>query len=216
MKEYPIQFYGRTLDAWGVVLIIGPLVAAACIAGALLNWGFVEIPDNHDGSRDIGFLLLIVGTVIMTVPLVFMYRLYALQRPILKIFREGLEIRTVGTTLPDIQAWDITHYLTMFILIGQFVTLQMFRTRTVRLRWENIHEMFEGKGVFSLAGRTDRPFRVSYGCYSFGMPTDEVNEAVQFFLWNADFRETLPSWHDEEADEKRAEEEERRNLRIER
>ena len=213
MKEYPNQFYGRKYDVWGSILFALPIVVGLLLCGEVM-----KDSDTRD-RRDLGIVLLVIGMVVAPIPLVFTYRLYALQWPILKIYREGLEIRIIGTTLPETPAWDvigITQFSTMLILIWQFITLQMFRTRTVRLRWENITEMLVGKDFFSIAGRADKPVLVSYKKYSFGIPTDAVNEAVQFFLWNADSRETLPSWHDEEADKKRAEEEERRNLRIER
>lgn len=192
MQEYPNRFYARTSDAWGCVLLTGPAAVAVCVAWVLVCANAIEISDT-------GLILMVVGMVLTAVAMIFAYRVYASQWPVLKICREGLEIRSIGTTLPDAPSWDITglvYYMLLFLLIWQFVTLRMFRTRTTRLPWADIHEMLTGKDAFTIIGCVDKPFRVSYMKYSFGVPTDSVCDAVEFFLHNPASRDSLPGWEE--------------------
>ena len=83
------------------------------------------------------------------------FRVYALQWPILKIYKEGLWIRTIGKPIKIDPVVDALFGILLLIpiMLWQLVTLQMFQTRTVRLRWENIDTKQTENWNLVIAGR---------------------------------------------------------------
>lgn len=220
-KIYPTRFYGRTWLAWAGVLILGPFAFLFCFMGSLLILGIEQKPDGCDG-----FALMCMGLVFLLMVFFSIFQVFARQSPILKIYREGIMFRSIGTPFASHNLIlgilsSVGGILLAFplIIFWQCITLQAFRIRTVRWRWENVYIEAEPGGYFwtkpsggfSISGLIDKDadeylgqdaplesFAVSYQGDSFGMSIKKVNEAIFFFLYNPDSRESLPSWQNEE------------------
>ena len=160
------------------------------------------------------FILLAIG---------YTFHLCARQHPILKIHNEGIWIRIIGTSvqinplLGCLFGFVLTALLKAVIMAWHVITLQLFRIRIIRLRWENITDIQNEKGTFIMkeakfviAGLYEEEYNdfeeehslkyytISYDTGSFGISLDNVAEAVQYFFHHPDARETLPSWQDDD------------------
>ena len=203
---------------WLGILCTGPFASLFCLLG------LQEIARAHEA----GIPLLVIGGIFLFVSAACAFQVLARQFSLLRVYREGIEIRTIGT---PIQVDPILHILgfgslvMLLIAFWHFVTLQMFRIRTVRLPWETV-VVIPTKRTLAIAGWFDKendnsfednPFRgntlednsfeqetsseyyaVSYDAHSFGTPIGKAIKTVQFFLFSADSRVVLPSWQSEE------------------
>ena len=202
------------------ILFLGPLLAVWFTMGLSV---LLDIDSPKDRPEAIGLLILALFFSPLVIASVF--QVCSRQRPILKLYKEGLWIRTVGVPFNVEYKHSLVNSLILLInpLIFAFIfafagllqlmTLRMFQIQTTRLRWENIDkaqpERLEGE-AFTITGwcekENDNDFvqdvplehkTISYTVLSFGESLSEVIEAVLFFHHNADARETLPSWQDE-------------------
>jgi len=202
-EKYPTRFYGRSLLFWVGLLACLPFLA----------WGFLLLP-VFLFAPDIDMLVVVIFFslfILLFAACVFQIR--NRKRPILTICKEGLLIRSLGTPI------NIDPYLNIMfgfvpiviIVFWRLITLQMFRKRTVRLRWENVDVMAGEDGLtiidwFDKENNNDvgrraslEHYTISYGVYSFRESVGRVGESVQFFLHNSAAREELPSWLNEDA-----------------
>ena len=215
LQKYPTCFYGRTFIFWAGVLFLCPTVAIWFIIGLAHPLGF-----ELNADFEMGLASMILGLILLLLVLASFFQVFARQTPILKIYREGMMIRIIGTPIPinhdNMYLQIVVHtggILLLFplVVLWQCITLQAFRIRTVHLRWENVEVAWETgilhvKGlidknmndVFDQKAASESDYAVSYYTASFGTPIAAVNESVQFFLHNPDARESLPSWQDEE------------------
>jgi len=210
LEKYPIRFYGRTWIFWACTLILGHIAVFGCIMGPLF-WLDIIKPANGRPGYEAGIPLTIISSLLMPFAINFAFQVYALQWPILKIYKEGLWIRTIGTPIKIDPVLIALFGLLLHILITlwQFITLQMFQTRTVRLRWEDIDTKQAGNWDLVIAGRLNEAnkdsfdpedwYYIAYGADSFGMSVAKVKGVVFYFQNNPDSRETLPSWQDTES-----------------
>jgi hypothetical protein len=210
-KKYPTRFYARTWLYWAGVLVFVPFTIFPLIL--IITEG---TPDKEE------MIAAIIGISIFMVCLIACaFQVYARQRPILKIHKEGLWIRSIGVPIKyNVFVGCLLGYfvifLIAFILVWQLITLQLFRIRIVRLKWENITEWQANKGTFTrkeqflIGGWYEKdyhdfeqefalePYWGSYESGDFGMAIGKVSEAILFYMHNPDARETLPSWQDDE------------------
>jgi len=175
--------------------------------GVLFCLGIEQAPrdDSEPGS------ILLAGCILMMLVGYCIFQIYFRQRPILKICREGLWIRTIGTPMPRTNIMIILHaqIVIPIWIFWQCITLQAFRIRTIRLRWENIDMIPPEQYAFTLAGWHEKDYNdfdqnaplehyaVHYRADSFGVSVNKVIAAVQFFQDNPDERTMLPSWQEE-------------------
>ena len=209
LEKYPIRFYGRTWIFWACTLILGYIAVFGCIMGPLF-WLDIIKPANGRPGYEAGIPVTIISSLLMPLAIASAFRVYALQWPILKIYKEGLWIRTIGTPVKVDPVLGALFGILLLIpiMLWQLVTVQMFQTRTVRLRWEDIDTKQTGNWNLVIAGRLNEAnensfdpedwYYIAYGADSFGMPVAQVREAVFYFQNNPDSRETLPSWQDNE------------------
>jgi len=210
-KKYPIRFYGRTWMFWAGVWFLGPMTVTLC--GGYLPF-IVQGGDPKGRIVLTIFCLTLISFVIVSI-----FQVFARQLPILKIYREGIMIRSIGTPLASngplmlrivcvLGPLGILFALPL-VNLWRCITLQAFQIRTVYLRWESI-EVMSGSGI-RITGWIDKdadadfgqdaplePYEVSYEADSFGISIDKVSETLLFFLSNPGARDALPSWHDEE------------------
>ena len=211
MKNYPISFYGRTWMMWAGALICGYFAVLGCFMGPLFWLGIIKPADGRPGY-EAGIPLTIISVLLMPIAIAFAFQVYARQWPILKIYKEGLWIRSIGTPYQTdwaLSATGIDMILIVFVMLWQLVTLRMFRTQVIHWRWEDLDIVLPRNGNFSIVGWLDnddftqndmKPHTVSYGADSFEMSINKVRESVQFFHGNPDLRESLPSWQNDETE----------------
>jgi hypothetical protein len=176
----------------------------AIVGSLVIPIGLLVAP-SPDSIADVFFLTLFVLLFSACI-----FQVYARKRPIFKIYREGLWIRSLGTPISvNLFLNTLCLFIPIILIVfWQLITLQVFRVRTVRLHWENV-DVMSGEDSLTIIDWFNKEnledfgkhmsmehYTVSYGAYSFRIPIDKVNEAVQFFLHNPDSRKMLPSWHD--------------------
>ena len=178
---------------------------------------------DPDDPADLWFFILFVGLLSIPTLSVSIFQVYVRQSPILKIYREGIRIREVWTPIQETPFLRVSAYtggvflalfFIAFVMLWRFLTLQMFQTRTFYLRWENITDMWaerneryvEAETLITIVGLIEQDHNdseqdalVEHKSFSFptgffGRPLGIVFEAVDFFGYNPDARETLPSW----------------------
>jgi len=205
-QQYPTQFYGRTFIYWTGGLLFGPLAIFMCTAG-LLSWlGIIE-PLYGEPNPKAEIALMVGGLFCTLFSIACTFHVYALQTPNLTIYKEGLCILVIGTPI----RFNPIRNILFGYLPALLAVLLQFKTRLVRLRWENIN-IVANAGTLEIGGLIDKDeynfgqdtspesewHTTFFGVDSFGTPIAKVSESVQFFLHNPDARETLPSWQDEE------------------
>ena len=216
-QQYPTQFYGRTFIFWVGVICFGPYAVLLSILVLLFLFRIM--------CGDAGLDMVLASLVLLPFLLVFVstalaciFQVYARQMPILKIFRDGMVIRSIGVQLrygSDNLIGQYFWYTTGPIILPRIIlwhciSLQAFRIRTFLFRWEDITDLLTNKNEFKIEGwceqnRNDFKREVPlefwfflYESHDFGTSIRKVGESVQFFLHNPDARESLPSWQDEE------------------
>ena len=214
-KEYPTRFYGRTLVFWAGVLFLTPLTVLMYVIGMLFLTG-IETAPNGEPDFETGTIFMIVGGLLTCLVVACIFQVYARQYPALNICREGIETRSIGVPMPSnlimgcLFALGLWIFVLPFIALWQVVTLQAFRIRTFRWRWENIDAIPTAIGSFAIAGYLSKNHHdleqdsqeycsIPYNTDSFGVSIDKVMGAVQFFLHHPDARTELPSWQDEDS-----------------
>ena len=223
-QQYPTQFYGRTWRYWlATLFFVLPAVSICCITAIMMLLGAVGIIHNVKsfGDSDVIYgMIIFIFFILLAIALIF--RLCALQCPVLKIHREGLWIRTIGTStridplLGCVLGVVFALLFKAFMMVWSVITLQLFCIRIVRLQWENITDIQDESETlikrrkFMIAGLYEKEYNdfsqgfslehytISYDAEDFSVSIAVVNESVQFFLHNPDAREFLPSWQDEE------------------
>ena len=196
---------------WAGTLIFGHLVVFECIMGPLFLLDIIKPANGHPGY-EAGIPLTIVSLLLLPIAIACAFQVFALQWPILKIYKEGLWIRSIGTrpqSNPALIGTGIDMILIILIMLWQLMTLQMFRTQIIRWRWEDFDLLIK-YGNFSVVGWLDQEnnehferkvsvaHTVFYGGDSFGISIDIVRESVQYYFSNPDLRESLPSWQTDE------------------
>ena len=227
-QKYPIQFYGNTWGYWlAALLVVFPAVGICCLTAIIMALGAID--GGHD-VKDFADDDVIYGVIIfiffILLAVAFTFQICARQRPILKIHKEGLWIRTIGISrrkdsvlgclLGAVFGFALVVLFRAFIMVWHVITLQLFRIRIVRLRWEDITDVqdmqrtFTHNRKFKIAGWYKKEYNdfeqefslehygILYDAREFSVPIDNVISAVQFFQYHPDERETLPSWQEEE------------------
>jgi len=224
MQQYPIRFYGRTLLFWLGSVFFGPIVVFLFTMSVLAILGMIPMdaqPIPEDVPPEAVGVINIIISLFFMLPLVLasFFQVFARQTPVLKIYREGMIIRTIG--VPIFLDSDNPHLkvalgtgggiiIIPLIILWQCITFQAFQIRTIRLRWENVEVVSETR-ILRINGLTDvdmnngfeqdttpKYHTVSYETHSFGVAIDKVIESVESFLHNPDSREMLPSWQDDD------------------
>ena len=175
-----------------------------------LFWLDIIKPANGHPGYEAGIPLTIISLLMMPFAIACSFQVFARQWPILKIQKEGLWVRSIGTHYKVDPALTLTGFdmiLIILIMLWQLVTLKMFRTHVIHWRWEDLDIMLPGNGNFAIVGWIDsgdsaqndlKPHTVSYGADSFEMSINIVRESVKFFHSNPNLREALPSWQNDE------------------
>ena len=209
MQKYPIRFYGRALLFLVGILASAPIAIVGCLMVPISLLVLVWEPT----IASIGYVAMIIFYLLfMLLFVACIFQVYVRQRPILKLCKEGLWIRSLGTPI-SINPFLNTLFGFIPIIIAvlwQVVTLRIFRIQMIRLQWENV-DVMSGEDNLTITGWFDKDnlddfgrndllenYSISYGVYSFREPFDKVIESVQFFLHNPDSREMLPSWQDDD------------------
>lgn len=168
MTEHTSQFYGRTWIFWVGCFVLPP------ISILFLNFALREMERMRniqmlDNSIFILFFWVLIACVLWFASV---FQVVARQRPVLKFYQEGIQIRSIGIpsrfslleTLPIwgclmalagpivLFIWFLQLFAYLLVLFFRCITLQTFRIRLVWLRWENLEMEYETEKTFTLFG----------------------------------------------------------------
>ncbi len=182
------------------------LILMGLLIGVLVN-----SPTTSDIEGAIG--LIVMGSLLLLLALYCLFQVLACQQPILKIYQEGVKIRTIGSRVAmPFECSPITFFflnlihlpvvVLTFVAAWQIITLKAFRIRAEFVDWACIEITQPEKGSLAVVAwlksendeTIENPCTFSYEASSFGMPLDKVYGALLYYYR---FRETLPSWQEE-------------------
>ena len=194
---------------WAQVLVLVPITCLACIMGPLFLCDAIHTADGRPG-HEAGIPLTITGLIFVPIAILLVFHLFARQWPIIRIFREGLEIREIGTRVqfdPSLNILGIGFILCAFIALWQLLTLRMFRVRTTRLRWEEIMSIASNRVILEIIGipiretsfpnsaTMDSPTCIfAYDGNSLGVPPDYAGAILYDLFHHPEKRNSLQSW----------------------
>lgn len=201
-KKYPICIYGKRWILWAITIIFGGFACFCCIAGPLF-WTGVFVAADRRPRHEAGIPLTVAGLVLIPLFMNSLFQLYARYWPLICIYKEGLQIRTIATPLRSDLISDIlgiTLILIVFVAAWQLITLQMFRTQTFYLPWENL--MIRSQSgtldlIFplhqNLSDYEEEQLFFSYNQNSFNISVEKAKKAILYYK-NPASRESLQSW----------------------
>jgi hypothetical protein len=137
-----------------------------------------------------------------------MYQALGRREPLIRIYREGLEVRLVGRASLD----NLPHFLEWITLYWSLFSLQGFRTKRLRIAWADLEEIrLTGRasvrvlifrGPFwrarEVAGSSAPPAadHARFDQQDFSVPMDEIAAAVTHFQQDEKQRGFLPNWRE--------------------
>ena len=206
---YPNHFYGKTWMLWAQVLVLVPITCLACIMGPLFLCDAIHTADGRPG-HEAGIPLTITGLILVPITVILVFHLFARQWPIIRIFREGLEIREIGTRVqidPILNIFGLRLFLFTFVILWQLGTLRLLRVRTTRLRWEEIMSIASDRVILEIIGipiretsfpnsaTMDSPTCIfAYDGNSLGVPPDYAGAILYDLFHHPEKRHLLQSW----------------------
>jgi hypothetical protein len=130
ISDTPTGFRGKTWIYVAQAAVFGPLGVFSLVMGPLFLFGGMKKADGTPAT-DAGIALSILSVPLMLLFALAMFNIRARRLPLLRLFREGLEIVLIGTSsldefpLPGLVrvAWSI-------------LSTQGFRRQVFRLPWE--------------------------------------------------------------------------------
>jgi hypothetical protein len=129
------EFYGKTWVLTVQLLLFGGMAALSLTLGPLFLLGVMK--DAYDEPRpEAGVPLTLIGLVLAPIAAVMGYGLRARRRPIIRLCREGIELRLVGRT--SVESVPLIGGLVKWAWAA--VSLQGFRTQCLRVGWEFVQD----------------------------------------------------------------------------
>jgi hypothetical protein len=199
------RFFGKTWIAWAQLVGLGGLGAFSVPMGVAFWTGALK--DANDQPRPAaGPPLTIIGSALCLVAIMALLRIIHLRKPVLRLYREGLEIRMVGGPglfgMPLASAIPyVGHALGLVELLWGIVTLRGFKVTSVRLPWQAIIRInVEGMPMHRwliidgqvLDWRTPR--RLQMVDAYFTVPLDNIAQYLRRGQMDVNFNKTLASW----------------------
>ena len=209
--KLPRKFYAKTWVFWVLTLIFGQLALVGCIAGPLF-WLDIAKSANGRPGYEAGIPLTIISYVVM-LPIFILSasRLSAFQKPVIVIFKEGLETRCmtsepkqgISSVLATVLNLDI---ITIPLsVIYRLITFQkLVDIVTYNISWTEIDAIYVTMTGLNINGwlyddsvgqmlNTDI---VSFDRNIFGSPKYVCNILEQYYV-DPVLREQLPTWEDQ-------------------
>jgi len=209
--KLPCKLYAKTWAFWVLTLIFGCFALFGCIAGPLFCLDIAKSANGHPGY-EAGIPLTIISYVVM-LPIFILSanRLLAFQKPVIVIFKEGLEIRCMASGAGQGLSSVLATVLNLDIItiplsvIYRLITFQkLVDIATYKIPWSEINAIYVTMTGLNINGwlyddsvgqmlNTDI---VSFDRNIFGSPKYVCNILEQYFV-DPVLRELLPTWEDQ-------------------
>ena len=196
-------FYGKTWIYWAQLLILGPLGGFSLIMGILFWTG--TFTDVHGKARpEAGPPMTIIGLFLLLVALVAVFNIVKRISPILRCYREGLELRIIGMNSFGDLSEPIKHFIGIFIVLWGIISLRSFRVHRSFIPWSK----FAGAEVTGIpmvyclrlyihdeTSRSDPPIAelVWISQTDLSDAPHRIAELLNFFAGHPDYRNQLTS-----------------------
>lgn len=199
----PTRFFGKTWISWAQFMIFGAMGIFSVPLGILFWTGALRDADNQLRPQA-GPPMVIIGSVMLLVSVMAFTNILAFRRPLLALYREGIEVNMVGTSF-----MGYGRAVKLVLLLWAILSLRGFRTQIIRAPWES----FQGVDIQGLPALRRLILRASF--FRLGTNTSILYQAVIFqdaaFIDRLDAiaqtvhhafadpqsREQLPSWSDQ-------------------
>ena len=202
--------FANTLAAKKWIFVVQAVVFSAfglfgVIMGPLFYYGTLR-DANGRPATDAGIPLTVIGMVLLLVFFKALFDLAARRGPILRICREGIELKLIGRSYLD----KVPLVPGMIRVAWSIISLQGFASKMLRVQWDCIQRVHVSglpmSKTLTIAGTmfsarasdftASPPIARSIGFpeVSFVVPVDNVASAVRYFAADSTRRCDLESW----------------------
>ena len=195
----PDRFYGKTWIYWVQAVILGPFGLFAVTFGERF-WTGAMTDANGEPRPAAGPSLVIIGSVLLVVCLMAIIHVARRVRPIVRIFRDGIECQIIGET-----SLDHVPAVPKFVrLAWAILSLQGFGARRVRFAWPQFEAArvggpwleqwlaLDGSPVDARTGLDGG--RILFAQVAFRVPLQAVADALNEFAADPAARGRLAAW----------------------
>jgi hypothetical protein len=208
-QELPCEFFGKRWIFFAQAIIIGGLAVFSLVMGPLFLLELVKDARNKP-RPEAGFAMMIASVPLIVVFAAAMFNIRARRSPIIRIYREGIEVRRIGFSTLD--RFPLPALVRVF---WSLVSLQAFRQVKLRVDWPRYTgaavtgasgarvltlrgEFFDAAGDPSgLLSRTTHA--VAFAEHAFVRRLEAIATTIQCYH-DSDSRRNLASWHQATAD----------------
>ena len=204
MNELPCQFYAKTWTFLAMVLIFGMLACFGCIMGPLFLFDIIKSANGKPGY-EAGIPLTIISYLFM-LPyfILFLYHLLAFQKPVISLFKEGIEIRVTTSYSWAGIPFDILGIGFILTPLAVILRLATFRkligVTTDRILWQEIETIEASRFDLHIKWQMHDPDEkyqdtnsISFDRNAFESP-QKVALILKQHYYNLTLRNQLPSW----------------------
>lgn len=200
-------FYSKRWYIFVLAMVSTFFAIMGAIFGPVFLFDMIKRADGKSG-REAGISLSIFAVLFSLFALVGWFRVYASSKPLLRIFKDGLEINVIGASSLD-GVMFIPGWIRIALLI---VSLQGFKKQIGWIPWESLRNVqLEGLPMLrslvidativypSFKGDTQSATvgeKIVYCDAEFKDPLESVFRTIQMYHQNPDARTVLPSLHD--------------------
>jgi len=199
------KFYARTWVFWACFCMFGHLALGTGILGLMLCFGSITPADGRPRGPDeiiaMSITIPVCFFAFLTLCIASAVNLSFWQKPILIVWKEGIEMRTGGMVFHSLVLSVLGLPLLPFELCWKLFTGRMVQTQITRLPWELLHTNNDEQGspyIFYLEVSEDGAWfersPLSFGTDDFGVSTQTVELSLLHYANNTSDRESLPSW----------------------
>ena len=202
-EEHTTEFRGKTWFYVVAAIVFGGLAVLSLVLGPLFLF---EIAKDARGqpAPDAGLALTIMSVPLTLAFVLFVFNAMTHRRPILRICREGLVIRLIGTSALD----HVPLVPAIIRLLWAIVSFQGFRQRIVFVPWDSLRRL-EITGLpmvrkLLIAKETGRSaeiyetkihlFEMTLPEAAFAVSLDVIAGTIAAYFRDEDLRQDLPSW----------------------
>lgn len=201
MEKWKTHFRARTWIFWAQLLLFGFFCAIGLVIGPLFLSGRMKDAQGRPALEAGFWMTVITAAVFLPAFARALFDLQARKRPLVSLWREGIQVRVIGRTSLD----GVPGVPNLIRFAWAVLSTQSFRSRTLLAFWEE----FQGAWVEGLPAmriliiegefrRTDDVFDVEpqilFRQVDFRDSLPEIAGAIQFFSADPKQRSTLPSW----------------------
>ncbi len=202
-QKVPSTFFAKRWIYFAQAIVFGGLAFLSLVMGPLFLIGAIR--DARNQLRpEAGLALSIMSLPLMLVFATAVFNIRMRRKPVLRLFREGMQLRRIG-----VSRLDGVPVPAMVRVLWTIASLEAFRQTTYRVEWSRLAGAQVGgiptARVLALSGDffkvpgdttellTQTTLGVSFAQHEFVGPLDGIAAAIQFYL-ETDSKRDLASW----------------------